>query len=81
MGTELGTTEIIGKASSKQDDSRHVDMPQAPTPQGSGAQTEARGPWTPDEEEAIAILMDLLPLLAAANEAVKRGRHQKNDPL
>lgn len=68
----MGTgSQITGNTSSNQDDSRQSDSHQG----------NARGPWTPDEEEAISILMDLLPMLAAANEAAKRRRHRKNDPL
>ncbi|KIG14348.1 hypothetical protein DB30_06950 [Enhygromyxa salina] len=59
-------------ASKAQDDAR---LPQDP------GQTESRGPWTADEEEAICMLMELMPLLAQANEAAKRRRYREKDPL
>lgn len=44
--------------------------------EGAG-RTNLRDPWTPAEEEAISVLMELMPLLAEASEVARRRRYRR----
>ena len=45
--------------------------------EGAGHSAGSRGPWTHEEEEAISVLMELMPLLTEANETAKRRHYRR----